>query len=90
MRMRTSYFLLTEPSVWFDITCFICGGTGCNVQALGLIEMGAGQADPDVLRTRRSSTPRRSGRVSASACGIELIAMFGTGCPTCARSGRTT
>ena len=37
VRMRTSFFPFTEPSVEFDVTCFICGGQGCcDVQALGL------------------------------------------------------
>jgi phenylalanyl-tRNA synthetase alpha chain len=29
VRMRTSFFPFTEPSVEFDVTCFICGGQGC-------------------------------------------------------------
>src|ERR1041385_3631513 len=29
VRMRTSFFPFTEPSVEFDVTCFICGGSGC-------------------------------------------------------------
>src|ERR687886_144279 len=29
VRMRTSFFPFTEPSVEFDVTCFLCGGAGC-------------------------------------------------------------
>src|SRR5919202_6288935 len=31
VRMRTSYFPFTEPSVEFDVTCFLCKGQGCGV-----------------------------------------------------------
>src|SRR5919106_165474 len=29
VRVRTSFFPFTEPSVEFDVTCFLCGGEGC-------------------------------------------------------------
>src|SRR5215207_4883500 len=31
IRMRTSFFPFTEPSVEFDMTCYLCDGAGCNV-----------------------------------------------------------
>src|SRR5512137_3015049 len=31
IRLRPSYFPFTEPSAEVDVTCFICGGKGCNV-----------------------------------------------------------
>ena len=41
VRMRTSYFPFTEPSVEFDVTCFLCGGQGCaTCKHSGWIEMG--------------------------------------------------
>jgi phenylalanyl-tRNA synthetase alpha chain len=51
VRMRTSFFPFTEPSVEFDMTCYLCDGTGCAVcKQSGWIEMGgAGQVDPNVL-----------------------------------------
>jgi phenylalanyl-tRNA synthetase alpha chain len=51
VRMRTSFFPFTEPSVEFDMTCYLCDGTGCAVcKRSGWIEMGgAGQVDPNVL-----------------------------------------
>src|SRR5918996_3403100 len=53
VRMRTSFFPFTEPSVEFDVTCFLCDGKGCAVcKQSGWIEMGgAGWVDPDVFRT---------------------------------------
>jgi phenylalanyl-tRNA synthetase alpha chain len=52
VRMRTSHFPFTEPSVEFDVTCFICGGSGCaTCKQSGWIEMGgAGMVHPNVLR----------------------------------------
>jgi phenylalanyl-tRNA synthetase alpha chain len=51
VRMRTSFFPFTEPSVEFDVTCFLCEGAGCAVcKHSGWIEMGgAGEVDPNVL-----------------------------------------
>lgn len=51
IRLRPSYFPFTEPSVEVDISCFKCGGTGCNVcKKTGWIEiLGAGMVHPTVL-----------------------------------------
>jgi phenylalanyl-tRNA synthetase alpha chain len=51
VRMRTGYFPFTEPSVEFDMTCYVCDGPGCAVcKYSGWIEMGgAGEVDPAVL-----------------------------------------
>jgi len=53
IRMRTSFFPFTEPSVEFDMTCYVCDGDGCPVcKQSGWIEMGgAGEVDPNVLET---------------------------------------
>ncbi len=42
----------TEPSVEVDLSCFKCGGKGCNLcKGTGFIEvLGAGMVHPDVLR----------------------------------------
>ncbi|MFK4565786.1 phenylalanine--tRNA ligase subunit alpha [Enterococcus sp. UD-01] len=52
IRLRPSYFPFTEPSVEVDVSCFKCGGTGCNVcKHTGWIEiLGAGMVHPDVLK----------------------------------------
>ena len=44
--------IFTEPSVEVDVSCFKCGGAGCNVcKHTGWIEiLGAGMVHPDVLQ----------------------------------------
>jgi phenylalanyl-tRNA synthetase alpha chain len=81
VRMRTSYFPFTEPSVEFDVTCFICGGNGCPVcKQSGWIEMGgAGWVDPDVFRNVGYDPEVWSG--FAFGLGIERIAMLRHGLP---------
>jgi phenylalanyl-tRNA synthetase alpha chain len=81
VRMRTSYFPFTEPSVEFDVTCFLCGGEGCPVcKHSGWIEMGgAGVVDPDVFRNVGYDPEIWSG--FAFGLGIERIAMLRHGLP---------
>jgi phenylalanyl-tRNA synthetase alpha chain len=81
VRMRTSHFPFTEPSVEFDVTCFICGGTGCSVcKHSGWIEMGgAGWVDPDVFRNVNLDPDEWQG--FAFGFGIERIAMLRHGLP---------
>jgi phenylalanyl-tRNA synthetase alpha chain len=81
VRMRTSFFPFTEPSVEFDITCFICGGAGCSTcKYSGWIEMGgAGCVDPDVFRNVGLDPEEWSG--FAFGLGIERIAMLRHGLP---------
>ena len=56
VRMRTSFFPFTEPSVEFDITCYLCDGAGLpGLQALGL--------DRDGRRRRRRPERVRGGRL---------------------------
>lgn len=51
-RLRPSYFPFTEPSGEVDISCTVCGGTGCRVcKNTGWIEiLGSGMVHPNVLR----------------------------------------
>ena len=81
VRMRTSYFPFTEPSVEFDVTCFICGGQGCaTCKHSGWIEMGgAGWVDPDVFRNVGIDPGEFQG--FAFGFGIERIAMLRHGLP---------
>jgi phenylalanyl-tRNA synthetase alpha chain len=76
VRMRTSYFPFTEPSVEFDVTCFLCDGRGCPVcKHSGWIEMGgAGWVDPDVFRNVGYDPDVWSG--FAFGLGIERIALL--------------
>jgi phenylalanyl-tRNA synthetase alpha chain len=81
VRMRTSYFPFTEPSVEFDVTCFLCGGAGCaTCKHSGWIEMGgAGWVDPDVFRNVGLDPEEWQG--FAFGFGIERIAMLRHGLP---------
>jgi phenylalanyl-tRNA synthetase alpha chain len=76
VRMRTSYFPFTEPSVEFDVTCFLCNGQGCAVcKHSGWIEMGgAGWVDPQVFTNVGYDPEIWSG--FAFGLGIERIAML--------------
>src|SRR5436190_201459 len=41
VRVRTSHFPFTEPSIEFDVSCFRCGGSGCqSCEYSGWLEMG--------------------------------------------------
>ena len=81
VRMRTSFFPFTEPSVEFDVTCFICDARGCPVcKHSGWIEMGgAGWVDPDVFRNVGYDPDEWTG--FAFGLGIERIAMLRHGLP---------
>jgi phenylalanyl-tRNA synthetase alpha chain len=81
VRMRTSHFPFTEPSVEFDVTCFLCNGQGCAVcKHSGWIEMGgAGWVDPDVFRNVGLDPDEWQG--FAFGFGIERIAMLRHGLP---------
>ena len=52
LRFRPSYFPFTEPSYEVDVSCFKCGGKGCNLcKHTGWIELlGAGIVHPNVLK----------------------------------------
>ncbi|MFV0606001.1 MAG: phenylalanine--tRNA ligase subunit alpha [Niabella sp.] len=51
VRFRPSYFPFTEPSAEMDVSCFICGGKGCNIcKKTGWVEiLGCGMVHPNVL-----------------------------------------
>jgi phenylalanyl-tRNA synthetase alpha chain len=76
IRMRPSYFPFTEPSAEVDISCSICGGTGCNVcKHSGWVEiLGCGMVDPAVLKNCGIDPNEYSGY--AFGMGIERIAML--------------
>jgi phenylalanyl-tRNA synthetase alpha chain len=48
VRFRTHYFPFTEPSMEPDVSCFVCGGSGCaTCKHSGWIELGgSGMVDP--------------------------------------------
>jgi len=52
VRIRSSYFPFTEPSIEVDMDCILCAGKGCALcKGSGWLEiMGAGMVHPVVLR----------------------------------------
>lgn len=76
IRLRPSYFPFTEPSVEVDVSCFKCGGDGCNVcKKTGWIEiLGAGMVHPRVLEMSGVEAEKYSG--FAFGLGQERIAML--------------
>jgi phenylalanyl-tRNA synthetase alpha chain len=76
VRFRPSYFPFTEPSAEMDVTCFICGGTGCAVcKKTGWVEiLGCGMVHPKVLENCNIDPEKYSG--FAFGMGIERPAML--------------
>ncbi|MDQ3992969.1 MAG: phenylalanine--tRNA ligase subunit alpha [Actinomycetota bacterium] len=81
IRMRTSFFPFTEPSVEFDMTCYLCDGAGCALcKHSGWIEMGgAGVVDPSVFESVGYDPEEWSG--FAFGLGIDRIAFNRHGLP---------
>jgi len=76
IRFRPSYFPFTEPSVEVDVSCFKCGGKGCNIcKGTGWIEvLGAGMVHPNVLKGCGYDPKKYTGY--AFGVGVERIAML--------------
>lgn len=76
IRFRPSYFPFTEPSAEMDISCFICGGEGCNVcKHTGWVEiLGCGMVHPNLLRNCGIDPEKYNG--FAFGMGIERITML--------------
>ncbi|SDF05675.1 phenylalanyl-tRNA synthetase, alpha subunit [Dyadobacter soli] len=76
IRLRPSYFPFTEPSAEIDVSCFICGGVGCNVcKHTGWVEIaGSGMVDPNVLENCGIDSEEYTG--FAFGMGIERITML--------------
>lgn len=76
IRLRSSYFPFTEPSVEVDISCYECGGKGCSVcKGSGWIEiLGGGMVHPNVLRMSGYDPDVYQG--FAFGIGIERVAML--------------
>ncbi|MGN0186596.1 MAG: phenylalanine--tRNA ligase subunit alpha [Paludibacteraceae bacterium] len=74
IRLRPSYFPFTEPSAEMDISCDLCGGTGCNFcKHTGWVEiLGCGMVDPNVLKACGIDPNVYSGY--AFGMGVERIA----------------
>ena len=76
IRLRPSYFPFTEPSGEMDVSCLICGGSGCNIcKHTGWVEiLGCGMVDPAVLQNCGIDPVEYTG--FAFGMGIERITML--------------
>ena len=73
IRLRPSYFPFTAPSAEMDISCNICGGTGCAFcKQTGWVEiLGCGMVDPNVLEANGIDSKKYKGY--AFGMGVERI-----------------
>ena len=76
LRFRPSFFPFTEPSYEVDVSCFKCGGKGCNLcKQTGWIELlGAGMVHPNVLKMNGYDPEKYTG--FAFGTGLDRLAMF--------------
>jgi phenylalanyl-tRNA synthetase alpha chain len=76
VRIRSSYFPFTEPSIEVDMDCIVCGGKGCGLcKRSGWLEiLGAGMVHPVVLRNGGYDPDKYSG--FAFGMGPERVAML--------------
>jgi phenylalanyl-tRNA synthetase alpha chain len=76
VRIRSSYFPFTEPSIEVDVDCIVCGGKGCSLcKRTGWLEiMGAGMVHPTVLKNGGYDPEKFSG--FAFGMGPQRIAML--------------
>ena len=76
VRIRSSYFPFTEPSIEVDMDCIVCVGKGCSLcKRTGWLEiMGAGMVHPVVLQNGGYDPARFSG--FAFGMGPQRITML--------------
>jgi len=79
VRFRASFFPFTEPSAEVDISCRLCGGSGCRVcKQAGWVEiLGSGMIHPNVLRAVGYDPGEYQG--FAFGVGIERTALLKLG-----------
>lgn len=76
VRFRPSYFPFTEPSAEMDVSCVMCGGSGCRTCSdTGWLEiLGSGMVHPSVLVAGGYDPEKVTG--FAFGMGVERIAML--------------
>ncbi len=76
IRLRPSFFPFTEPSAEVDVSCMLCGGSGCRIcKGTGWIEiLGSGMVHPKVLEAGGYDPKEVTG--FAFGMGVERIAML--------------
>jgi len=75
-RIRPHFFPFTEPSAEMDMSCVMCGGSGCRVcKQSGWLEIaGAGMVDPNVFDMLNIDSEKYTG--FAFGMGIDRITML--------------
>ena len=73
IRFRPSYFPFTEPSAEMDISCTVCGGSGCSLcKHTGWVEiLGCGMVHPKMLENFNIDSNKYTG--FAFGMGVERI-----------------
>ena len=73
VRFRPSYFPFTEPSAEMDISCTVCGGSGCSLcKQTGWVEiLGCGMVHPKMLENFSIDPNKYTG--FAFGMGVERI-----------------
>ena len=81
VRLTPSFFPFVEPGCQVEVSCFVCGGSGCRTCAqTGWIEtMGAGMVHPTVLQNVGYDPERYTG--FAFGGGYDRLAMIRFGIP---------
>jgi phenylalanyl-tRNA synthetase alpha chain len=81
VRLTPSFFPFVEPGAQVDVSCFVCGGSGCRTCAFtGWIEtMGSGMVHPNVLANCGYDPERYTG--FAFGGGYDRLAMIRYGIP---------
>jgi len=76
VRFRPHFFPFTEPSIEYDFSCIMCGGSGCRLcKGSGWLEIsGAGMVDPAVFEAVGYDPEEWTGY--AFGMGVERIAMI--------------
>ncbi len=76
VRFRPHFFPFTEPSIEYDFSCIMCGGSGCRIcKNSGWLEIsGAGMVDPAVFEAVGYDPEAWTGY--AFGMGLERIAMI--------------
>jgi phenylalanyl-tRNA synthetase alpha chain len=81
IRLTPSFFPFVEPGAQVDVSCFVCGGSGCRTCAFtGWLEtMGSGMVHPNVLVNCGIDPERFTG--FAFGGGYDRLAMIRYGIP---------
>lgn len=76
VRLRPSFFPFTEPSFEFDLSCLLCGGSGCSVcKGTGFVEIGgAGMIHQNVFEA--AGYPKHRYQGFAWGFGLTRLAMM--------------